>query len=617
MSRYFLNTIASWLFFLLALPNHFNTQQVSAQTASSFSLGEALLTDSRWKDNQERTISYLLFVDQDRLLYNFRNTHGLDTQGALANGGWDAPDFPFRSHVQGHFLSAWSQCYAVLKNEQCRDRVTYFVAELAKCQANNEAAGFQAGYLSGFPESEIAKVEDRTLRNGNVPYYCIHKTMAGLLDAWRYVGDETARSVLLEMASWVDTRTSRLSRDQMQAMMQTEYGGMNDIMALLYSEFNDERWLAVATRWDHARVLDPLADARDELDGLHANTQVQKFVGLVPQYLASGTDRYLEIAKNAWDIIVNNHTYAIGGNSQAEHFRGEGEITGFLDHDSCETCNTYNMLKLTRDLWANNPDSSHYFDYYERALLNHLLGVQRPGSEHGHVTYFTSLNPSGHRGVPPAWRGGEGWSTDYNSFWCCQGTSLETYTKLMDSVYWHENDDILYVNLYIPSRLVWADRGIIVRQNTSFPETTSSTLHIQGSGTFSFRVRVPEWTTDDAHVLVNGKPQDDVVLLPGSYATVSRDWRCGDSLTLDFPMTIHTIPANDNPNIAAIAYGPTILAANYGDAEFTTVPEIDIDSVRRVGTSGLQFEATSGGETVNLEAFYNSHEYNYNVYWQL
>ena len=394
-----------------------NIQPASAQSASSFDLSNVRLTESRWMDNQERTVAYLLFIDPDRLLYNFRLNHGLDTQGADPNGGWDAPDFPFRSHVQGHVLTAWAQCFAVLGNDECRDRAAYFVAELAKCQANNEQAGFSAGYLSGFPESEIAKVENRTLDNGNVPYYAIHKTMAGLLDVWRHIGDEAARDVLVDMAGWVDARTSQLSEETMQAMLQTEYGGMNDILAQLYQETDDDRWLTAAARFDHAVVLDPLSEGRDELSGLHANTQAQKLVGVIHQYQASGTQRYLDIAQNAWDAIVGAHTYAIGGNSQAEHFHDADAIAEFLDEDACETCNTYNMLKLTRELWANDPSVSSYFDFYERALMNHLLGVQHPGSEHGHITYFTSLNPGGRRGVGPAWGGGT-WSTDYDSFWC-------------------------------------------------------------------------------------------------------------------------------------------------------------------------------------------------------
>ncbi|KAK4142920.1 uncharacterized protein C8A04DRAFT_37959 [Dichotomopilus funicola] len=602
-------------------------QQVSAEGASSFPLSDVQLTQSRWMDNQDRTLAYLLFVDPDRLLYNFRSTHHLDTQGAQTNGGWDAPDFPFRSHAQGHFLTAWAQCAATLKNDDCLDRVTYFVAELAKAQANNQAAGFSTGYLSGFPESDFDKLEGGTLTNGNVPYYAVHKTMAGLFDAWKLVGDETARDVLLAMAGWVDSRTSKLSEDAMQRMMGTEYGGMNDILTLLYQETKDDQWLKVAQRFDHAAVFDPLAEGRDQLSGLHANTQAAKLVGVIREYQATGTQRYLDIAKNAWDIIVGAHTYAIGGNSQAEHFHEPNGIADYLDKDACETCNTYNMLKFTRELWASSPGapSASYFDFYERALLNHLLGVQHPSSDHGHITYFTSLNPGGRRGVGPAWGGGT-WSTDYDSFWCCQSTSVETNTKLMDSIYWHddtsEDQPVLYVNLYISSKLTWADKDVTVTQNTTIPETDTSTISIEpgsSAGPFALRLRIPEWTTADAQVLINGEQDDTAVsgVEPGAYATVQREWQAGDKVTVQFPMAVRTIPANDDPNTVAIAYGPAVLAGKYGDSTLNGVPGIEVDSVKRVDGGGLQFEATSGGQKISLDPFYDSHDYNYNVYWKI
>ena len=426
--------------------------------AHPFDMSAVQLTDSRWMDNQGRTVTYLKWVDVERLLYNFRANHKLSTKGAAKNGGWDAPDFPFRTHAQGHYLTAWAQCYATLRDTTCRDRATYFVAELAKCQANNAAAGFGTGYLSGFPESEFTALEARTLSNGNVPYYAIHKTMVGLLDVWRHVGDTKARDVLLALAGWVDTRTSKLSYDKMQAMLGTEFGGMNDVLTEVYQQTGDKRWLTAAQRFDHASVFNPLASHQDQLNGLHANTQVPKWIGAVREYEATGTSRYYDIAKNAWNMTVLAHTYAIGGNSQAEHFRQPNAIAAHLEKDTAEACNTYNMLKLTRELWMTDSklsSSSAYFDFYELALLNHLLGQQNPTSSHGHVTYFTSLNPGGRRGVGPAWGGGT-WSTDYDSFWCCQGTGVETNTKLMDSIYFHSQDDnTLFVNLFTPSVLKW------------------------------------------------------------------------------------------------------------------------------------------------------------------
>lgn len=225
--------------------------------AHPFALGQVRLTASRWLDNQNRTASYLRFVDVDRLLYTFRANHRLSTAGAAATGGWEAPDFPFRSHVQGHFLTAWAQLYAVTGDTVCRDKATYMVAELAKCQANNSAAGFTAGYLSGYPEADFTALEARTLNNGNVPYYTIHKTLTGLLDVWRHLGSTQARDVLLALAGWVDTRTGRLTAAQTQAMLGTEFGGMNAVLTDLYQQTGDARWLTVARRFDHAAVFDP------------------------------------------------------------------------------------------------------------------------------------------------------------------------------------------------------------------------------------------------------------------------------------------------------------------------------------------------------------------------
>ncbi|CAI7646076.1 unnamed protein product [Penicillium pancosmium] len=360
---------------------------------------------------KNRTLNYLKDINVDRLLYVFRVNHGLDTQQADPNGGWDAPDFPFRSHVQGHFLSAWAQCYVVLGDQTCYDRATYFVAELTKCQANNKASGFTDGYLSGFPESDFAKLENATLSNGNVPYYATHKTLAGLLDTWRLVNDTTSRDVLLSMAQWVDDRTASLSYDELQEILQTEFGGMNEVLADIYHQTGDDKWLTVAKRFDHTAVFNPLAADEDELDGLHATTQVPKWIGAVRQYKAQGDSRYLDIARNAWKIMSTRTRMRSVVTVKLNIFTPQTPLPHIL---------RVTLVKhLTRELWLVDPENSAYFDFYENALLNHLLGQQDPDSEHGHITYFTPLN--GRRGVGPAWSGGT-WSTDYDSFWCCQAT---------------------------------------------------------------------------------------------------------------------------------------------------------------------------------------------------
>ncbi|MGK5681463.1 beta-L-arabinofuranosidase domain-containing protein [Actinoplanes sp. URMC 104] len=582
--------------------------------AYAFDLGQVRLTAGRFLDNQTRALNYLRFVDVDRLLRVFRVNHRLPTGGAAANGGWDAPDFPFRSHVQGHFLTAWAQAYAVLGDTVCRDKADYMVAELAKCQANNGAAGFGAGYLSGFPESDFTALEARTLSNGNVPYYCVHKTLAGLLDVWRHTGNTQARSVLLALAGWVDTRTARLSSSQMQAMLGTEFGGMNEVLADLYQQTGDARWLTAAQRFDHAAVFGPLAAGADQLNGLHANTQVPKWIGAAREYKATGATRYRDIAGNAWTITTRAHTYAIGGNSQAEHFRAPNAIAAYLSNDTCEHCNSYNMLKLTRELWLLDPGNAGYFDFYERALLNHLIGAQNPADSHGGVTYFTPLRPGGRRGVGPAWGGGT-YSTDYSSFWCCQGTGIETSTKLMDSIYFHAGTT-LTVNLFVPSTLTWSQRGITVSQSTTYPVGDTTTLTVSGSpgGSWSIRVRIPAWTQNPV-ISVNGAVQN-VAATPGSYATVTRTWAAGDTLTVRLPMRVVLEPAGDNPAVQAVTYGPTVLCGNYGSTALTGLPALTVSSITRTGTSSLAFTATANGTSVSLGPFSDAHGFNYTVYWR-
>jgi uncharacterized protein len=581
--------------------------------AAPFDLGQVRLSPGRWQDNENRTLAYLRFVDVDRLLYNFRLNHRLSTNGAAALGGWEAPDFPFRTHSQGHVLTAWAQAWAVLGDTTCRDRALRMVAELAKCQANNPAAGFHTGYLSGFPESDLDALEAGTPRA--VSWYSIHKTLAGLLDVWRLTGSTQARDVLLALAGWVDWRTGRLSYSQMQGVLNTEFGGMNAVLADLYQQTGDARWLATARRFDHAAVFDPLAANTDRLSGLHANTQVPKWIGAAREYKATGTTRYRDIAANAWSITTRAHTYVIGGNSQSEHFRAPGAIAAYLTIDTAEACNTYNMLKLTRELWTLSPDDARYFDYYERALINHLIGQQNPADPHGHVCYFTGLNPGHRRGDRGPYWGGGSWSTDYGTFWCCQGTGLETNTKLADSIYFRSGTT-LTVNLYAPSVLTWTERGITVTQATSFPAGDTMTFTVSGGtgDVWSMRFRIPGWTSG-ATVAVNGANQA-VSVTPGSYATVSRAWRSGDVVTLRLPMRVVTVPANDDPSVVAVTYGPVVLAGNYGSTTLSALPTLDPASITRTSSTALAFTARANGATVALGPFHDAQGFRYTVYWR-
>ncbi|OIW27104.1 DUF1680-domain-containing protein [Coniochaeta ligniaria NRRL 30616] len=579
--------------------------------AYAFDLSQVTLGEGRWHENQNRTLTYLKFVDIDRLLYVYRSNHNLSTKNATPNGGWDAPSFPFRGHVQGHFLTAWAQCYAQLRDDSCKDRAVTFVAELQKCQSNNKALGFNDGYLSGFPESDFDELESGTLGNGNVPYYVLHKLMAGLLDVYKLVGDNNSMAVLSALGAWVDARTEKLSFNQMQKVLETEFGGMSEVLTDMYGQLGDSRWLAVAQRFEHVAVLRPLSTGQDQLNGLHANTQVPKWIGAAREYKATGNQTYQAIAHNAWGITVRAHTYAIGGNSQAEHFRQPDAISGYLTYDTAESCNSYNMLKLTLELWQANPENTTYFDYYEQTLMNQLIGQQNPADSHGHVTYFNSLNPGGRRGVGPAWGGGN-WSTDYDSFWCCQGTALETNTKLMDSIYFHDETS-LYVNLFVPSVLKWAEKHVTVEQTTTFPVSDTTSLHISGSGTFTLRVRIPAWTSG-AVITINGV-NARVRTSSGTYASISRLWTSGDVVNITLPMTFRLLPANDNKMLAAVAYGPVVLCGDYRSGSVSTTPTLLLSSLRRTSASALFFSALAGGQTVTLRPYYDAQGVNYVVYW--
>jgi len=614
--------LSSLFFFLTLAPIQGVVAQsppVKSETgalAFPFELNQVQLTSSRFMDNQNRTINYLKFIDNNRMLYVFRSTHKLSTNGAQSNGGWDAPNFPFRSHVQGHILTAWAQCYASTKDSTCRDKAISFVAELLKCQNNNAAAGFTAGYLSGFPESEFVNLEAGKLTGGNVPYYAVHKTMAGLLDVWRLIGDDNAKTVLLAMAGWVDTRTGKLSKQTMQNVLGTEHGGMAEVLTDLYFQTGDSKWIAVAQRFDHAAILDPLANNQDTLNGKHANTNLPKWIGAAREFKATGTTRYKTIASNVWSIVVNAHTYAIGGNSQAEHFKAPNAIAGYLTTDTAESCNSYNMLKLTRELWTLDPSNVGYVDYYERAMLNQMLGQQDPSNSHGHVTYFNSMNPGAKRGVGPAWGGGT-WSTDYNSFWCCQGTGIETNTKFMDSIYFYDSSS-LYVNLFTPSILNWSQRGLTVTQSTTFPISGTSTIKITGSSSnnnFALKIRIPGWASG-ATVTVNGAAVSGTVSA-GSYATISRTWASGDTVVVTLPMQFRIIAANDNKNLAAVAYGPTVLIGNYGSQSITSAPSLTLSTLKRTSDSSLSFSATAGGKTVPMQPFFDGQGFNYVTYFSV
>jgi DUF1680 family protein len=591
-----------------------NARAEAGAQLQPFPLNAVRLTASRWLDSQNRRLSYLKFLNMDRLLYNFRSVAKLSTNGATNAQGWEVQDWGIKGHSLGHYMSGAAMAVAQTGDSTLRNNLNYLVAELAKCQANAVAAGAHEGYLSGFPQSDFDRLESGVFL---VPWYTLHKVMAGLLDTYRWLGNDQALTVLLNLADWVDWRTGRLSYSQMQNQLNTEFGGMNDILAELYLLTNNARWLTVAQRFDHAAIYDPLANNQDQLSGKHANTQLGKINGAIREYLATGTARYLTISRNFFAFVKNNHSYANGGNSVAEHFQQPNQISHRIEWNAIESCNVYNMLKLARDLFRIDPNSAEYMDYYERALMNQILAQQDPTSSHGRVTYYQDLRPGGSKV----------YDNDYNSFWCCSGTSMESFAKFNDSIYF-ESGSTLYVNLFIPSVLTWAQRGLTITQTTNFPSSNTTTLTVNGSGTMTMRIRIPQWASG-ASIKVNGTTQN-VAVTPGTYATVSRTWANNDQVVVTLPMKIRLESAPDDPACQTAHYGPVLLAGSYGAATSpsingnpvkgpinnTAVPGMPILDPATIASAGtLRFTAATSAGTANLKPYYDAHNENYNVYW--
>lgn len=566
-------------------------------SAYAFPLTAVSLLAGPFRNNAGRTHAYLNFLDSDRLLHMFRVNVGLPSS-ATPCGGWESPGTELRGHSIGHVLTGLAQAYASTGDTAFKTKGDHLVAQLAICQDRAAAAGFNPGYLSAYPESFIDRVE--TGQQVWAPYYTLHKIVAGLLDMHQLAGNAQALTVLTRKAAWINYRTSRLSYAQRQQMLRTEFGGVGETLVNLYQLSENIQHLTTGQYFDHAEVLDPLANNVDALNNYHANTQIPKALAAIRAYHATGTTRYRDIAVNFWDIVVGRHSYAIGGNSNGEYFKPPNRIASELSDHTCECCNTYNMLKLTRQLFFTNPARADYLDFYEKALYNHLLGAQNPGSAHGHHCYYVPLRPGGIKT----------YSNDYNDFTCCHGTGMETNTKYGDSIYFH-NGQILYVNLFIASRLTWPGRGITVQQDTTFPEAPASRLTITGSGAIDLRIRIPGWAAG-AELRVNGAVQPGVT--PGGYARINRTWASGDVVDISLPMTLTREPTPDNNAVQAVRHGPIVLAGQYGTNNLASLPTLDPASLRP-STTPLRYTATASTGAVTLLPFYQTHGQRYTVYW--
>jgi len=608
-------------------PVPLKTTDKVAAAAVPFRLDEVRLLDGPFRDAMIRDQEYLLSLDENRLLHTFRLTAGLPST-AQPLGGWEAPDVELRGHAVGHYLSAVSIMYASTGDARFKARADGLVAQFAIVQ-EAESKTFHPGYLSAFPEELFDRVDAR--QRVWAPYYTIHKIMAGLLDAHLLTGNAKALDVLKKQADWVVWRNGRLSEEQRQAMLQTEHGGMVEVLANLYAVTGDTRYMTAAAWFEHKRIVEPLARGVDPLDNLHANTQIPKIIGAAREYELTGDRRYRDIAAFFWDRVAHHRSFAFGGNSDGEAFFPEAETSRHLGAEGPETCNTYNMLKLTRHVFSWSP-SAESMDFYERALFNHILGSQDPKT--GMVIYYCPLKPGAFKTF----------STPTESFWCCVGTGMENHGKYNDTIYFHD-DSSLYVNLFIPSELTWREKGIKVRQLTKYPEQNSTSLAISADTPvrLAIKVRYPSWASSGMTVLVNGQRQA-IAGKPGSYVSIDRQWRSGDTVQMQLPMSLHMEALPDDPHIQALMYGPIVLAGDLGTEGLSglkrygpsapplgrvssiEVPTFVADSaadvlarVKPVTGKPLTFQTTGLGKPndVTLIPLYQTFEPRYTVYWTI
>ena len=520
-----------------------------------FSVNDVKLTQSDFKHAEDMDIRYLLGIDPDRLLAPYLKEAGL-TPKAQNYTNWENTGLD--GHIGGHYLSALSYMYASTGNAEIKGRLDYFISELKRCADANGN-----GYISGVPDGkkkwkEISEGNIRAssfgLNDGWVPLYNIHKIFAGLRDAYLLTGNKDAKQMFINLTAWMYDLTKGLSDDQLQRMLDSEHGGLNETFADAAAISGDERFMQLAKRFSHKKVLNPLLRGEDRLTGMHANTQIPKVIGYKRIADIEGNDQWDRAAQFFWKTVVDNRSITIGGNSVREHFHPADDFSSMLTSEQGpETCNTYNMLRLTKMLYETSADT-HYMDYYERALYNHILSTVNPIQ--GGFVYFTPMR-SGHYRV---------YSQPQTSFWCCVGSGMENHARYGEMIYSHGGADNLYVNLFIPSELTWGKT--LITQTNKFPaeEATTITVNPKKPAEFTIRVRIPEWTdASKMQPTVNGQPVE--AKAEGGYLAISRKWAKGDKLHVQLPMSLRAVSLPDKSDNYSFMYGPIVLASSLGKQE--------------------------------------------------
>ncbi len=607
-----------------------------SQATELFPLTDVRLTASPFLDAQATDLHYLMELEPDRLLAPFLREAGLPLKQE-SYGNWESTGLD--GHLGGHYLTALSLMYASTGDAEVLRRLNYFVAELKKCQQNNN------GYIGGIPGGKEAfdQIAQGNLQADNfsvngkwVPWYNLHKVFAGLRDAYTYAGNEDAKKMLIALSDWTLGLTNKLSDAQMQDMLRSEHGGMNEVFADVAELTGDKKYLDLAIRFSHQAILDPLKENKDSLTGLHANTQIPKVIGFKRIGDLTGKQDWQNAAQFFWQRVHDHRTVAIGGNSVKEHFHDDKDYSSMINEvEGPETCNTYNMLRLTELLFLTDSKAS-YADYYERALYNHILSSQRPDS--GGFVYFTPMRPNHYRVYSQVDKG----------MWCCVGSGIESHAKYGEFIYAHDGDT-LYVNLFIPSRLDWREKNIQISQNNIFPDEEKTQITINSRKKFTLKIRYPQWVgAGELQVRIN-KKLIKITAQPGEYISLNRRWHKGDKIDVQLPMKTHLEQMPDQSNYYALLHGPIVLAAKTNpfageklnfiadDSRMGHIAQAQVcpleasplfvsdsknfvDNIKPVSGKPLTFSAPDiikGKNSENIEfiPFFRLHDSRYVIYW--
>jgi DUF1680 family protein len=593
----------------------FKIKPVIPVKAFAFDIKDVQITGGLFKKAMDLDAAYLLEIEPDRLLHRFHEYAGLPTKGEIY-GGWESETIS--GHTLGHYLSACAMMYASTGDKRFKQKVDYIVSELARCQQARKT-----GYVGGVPNedtvfAQVARGDIRSkgfdLNGAWVPWYTMHKVMAGLMDAYLYCDNTQSLDVLNKICGWINNELKNLTDAQLQKMLDCEHGGMNEALANMYAITGNGLYLQLSRKFHHKVVLDSLAHQKDIMQGRHSNTNIPKIIGCARRYELTGSSSDSATADYFWHTIVYHHTYVNGGNSNYEYLGQEDKLNDRLSDANTETCNTYNMLKLTRHLFSVNP-KAEYADFYERALYNHILATQEKDS--GMMCYFVPLRMGGQKE----------YSDKFNSFWCCVGSGMENHSKYSEAIYYRAADGGLFVNLFIPSKLHWKEKNVQIEQQTSFPESNTTTLVVTAAkpSSFPLYIRNPWWAGNNVTITVNGKTVEATKATNG-YFVVNRKWKNNDKVEVVFNMYLYTESMPDNKNRIALLYGPVLLAGDlgtttpdpvYGTPVLLTGDHTVSDWVRPVANKPLNFTMQGVGKPFDatLSPFYAMHHRYYSVYW--